>query len=174
MFKPLFVELSYYGSIQKSCHIRFISILKPCHSPHSGIFDGHGSCIDDILCYIGNLTAKLDPISWREADFHTEIMQVARRPGPTIEMMIDCHKCEHYYVTWNKAFPHGCRALDFISRQLPNIVVRSSTPDMYCLSFRKKGKKNVTTQVVRFKVQGSAQPLADERASLIKKRKLFR
>jgi len=56
-------------------------------------------------------------------------------------MTIDCHKCEHYYVTWDKHFPHGCRAMDFKSKQLPRLVVRSSTPDMDCLSFRKKEKK---------------------------------
>jgi len=55
--------------------------------------------------------------------------------------MIDCHKCEHYYVTWENDFPHGCRAMGFKSRQLPIIVVRSSTPEMECLLFKKKEKK---------------------------------
>jgi len=35
------------------------------------------------------------------------------------EKMIDCHKCEHYYVTWDKHFPHGCKAMKFKSKQLP-------------------------------------------------------
>lgn len=55
--------------------------------------------------------------------------------------MIDCHKCKHYYVTWEKDFPHGCKAMGFKSRQLPNIVVCTSTPGMECLSFRIKEKR---------------------------------
>lgn len=53
-------------------------------------------------------------------------------------MKIDCHECLHYYVTWDKHFPHGCKALKFKSAQLPIIAVRSSTPDLACLSFQKK------------------------------------
>ncbi|MCJ8501761.1 uracil-DNA glycosylase [Desulfatitalea alkaliphila] len=47
---------------------------------------------------------------------------------------IDCHKCRHYYVTWEKAHPHGCRALGFKSRFLPGAVVRSSSGTT-CLYF---------------------------------------
>lgn len=107
-----------------SCHN--ILVFKNCATFilfYSEISFGHGFCIFDIIIRVGN--------------------------G---KMMIDCHKCEHYYVTWNKEFPHGCRVLGFISRQLPNIVVRSSTPEMYCLSFRKKTQRNITTQAVRSKV----------------------
>ena len=51
-------------------------------------------------------------------------------------MIIDCHKCKHYYVTWDKDFPHGCRAMRFKSRQLPCIVVRNSSPEIEsCLLF---------------------------------------
>ncbi|MBW2407653.1 MAG: uracil-DNA glycosylase [Deltaproteobacteria bacterium] len=38
--------------------------------------------------------------------------------------MIDCHKCKHYYVTWDKNFPHGCKAMGFKSKQIPSIQVR--------------------------------------------------
>lgn len=54
--------------------------------------------------------------------------------------MIDCRKCEHYYVTWDRDFPHGCRAMGFKSKHLPNMDVRNSTPGMDCLLFRKKDK----------------------------------
>jgi len=55
--------------------------------------------------------------------------------------MIDCHKCKHYYVTWDKNFPHGCKAMKFKSKQLPSIVVRVSS-DRECLLFKiKKTKK---------------------------------
>jgi len=56
-------------------------------------------------------------------------------------MIIDCHKCEHYYVTWEKHFPHGCKEMGFKSRLLPSKVVQKSTPDMECLSFKKKEKR---------------------------------
>lgn len=49
--------------------------------------------------------------------------------------MIDCHKCEYYFVTWDKNFPHGCKAINFKSRQLPSVAVRVSS-DMECLQFR--------------------------------------
>ena len=56
-------------------------------------------------------------------------------------MKIDCYKCEHYYVTWDENFPHGCRALGFKSTQLPGTVVRRTTPTIECLSFKEKIKK---------------------------------
>lgn len=37
--------------------------------------------------------------------------------------MLDCHKCKHYYITWENGFPHGCRAMGFKSRELPSRVV---------------------------------------------------
>jgi hypothetical protein len=57
--------------------------------------------------------------------------------------MEDCHKCQYYYVTWDKDFPHGCRAMGFKSRQLPGLVVRSSTLGKDCLLFEKKHKNEI-------------------------------
>jgi len=54
--------------------------------------------------------------------------------------MIDCHKCEHYYVTWDKHFPHGCKAMKFKSKQLPSIAVFTSST-IECLLFKKKKRK---------------------------------
>ena len=66
---------------------------------------------------------------------------------------IDCHKCRHYYVTWDKDFPHGCRGFRFKSRQLPNIVVRSSSSGMMnCLLFKKKIKKDLPNEIRPFAV----------------------
>ncbi|MBW2011681.1 MAG: uracil-DNA glycosylase [Deltaproteobacteria bacterium] len=56
--------------------------------------------------------------------------------------MIDCRKCEHYYVTWDKDSPHGCRGMGFKSRQLPIIIVRNTSRGMDCLLFKKKEKCN--------------------------------
>ena len=55
--------------------------------------------------------------------------------------MIDCHKCEHYYVTWDKHFPNGCRAMKFKSHEFPSSVVYKSS-GVDCLMFKSKKKKH--------------------------------
>lgn len=55
--------------------------------------------------------------------------------------MIDCYKCKYYYVTWEKKFPHGCRAMKFKSLQFPSIVVFTSSGRpclLYASSTRKE------------------------------------
>lgn len=53
------------------------------------------------------------------------------------EAVINCRKCRHYYVTWRKKFPHGCRAMGFMSLEIPSRLVKraSGTP---CLLFERK------------------------------------
>ena len=51
--------------------------------------------------------------------------------------IIDCHKCEHYYVTWDKDFPHGCKAMGFKSKRLPSIVVHDNSY-ANCLLYKNK------------------------------------
>jgi hypothetical protein len=69
--------------------------------------------------------------------------------------MIDCHQCEHYYVTWNKQFPHGCKAMKFMSKQIPGLVVLSSS-QMACQLFRKKkSRKGLKHE----RVEGDREPL---------------
>ena len=59
-----------------------------------------------------------------------------------ILMPIDCHKCIHYYVTWDSSFPHGCRGMGFKSRRFPSAVVRHIMMGKDCLLFTKKKMKN--------------------------------
>jgi hypothetical protein len=40
---------------------------------------------------------------------------------------IICQRCTHYYVTWEKSKPHGCRAYAFKSDKIPSIVVKHSS-----------------------------------------------
>jgi len=54
--------------------------------------------------------------------------------------MIDCHQCEHYYVTWDKDFPHDCRALKFKSYEFTSKVVYKSS-GIPCLMFRAKNRR---------------------------------
>jgi hypothetical protein len=60
-----------------------------------------------------------------------------RNPIAGNEKMIDCHKCDHYYVTWDKHFPHGCSAMKFKSKELPALAVLASS-QMDCLLFKEK------------------------------------
>ena len=62
-------------------------------------------------------------------------------------LMIDCYKCTHYYVTWDKKFPHGCKAMGFKSKQFPSAMVRLSS-GRECLLFTKKrtNKKQKTSR----------------------------
>ncbi len=51
----------------------------------------------------------------------------------TLKQRINCHKCTHYYVTWEKAHPHGCKVMGFKSLQIPSVVVykNSGNPCLY-------------------------------------------
>lgn len=54
----------------------------------------------------------------------------------------NCHACAHYYVTWEKNHPYGCRAYGFKSPQIPAMVVyRSSSQE--CSLFQPKPKPKV-------------------------------
>lgn len=48
--------------------------------------------------------------------------------------MLKCRKCEHYYITWDRSFPYGCKAMGFKSYKLPCLVVLESSGHE-CLSF---------------------------------------
>ena len=59
--------------------------------------------------------------------------QVPEQGGP--RKRISCYKCVHYFVTWDNAHRHGCRALGFKTSEMPSMVVwRSSGID--CLYFQ--------------------------------------
>ncbi len=32
----------------------------------------------------------------------------------------NCFHCRHYYVTWERSFPHGCRSLGFKTKMMPS------------------------------------------------------
>jgi hypothetical protein len=61
-----------------------------------------------------------------------------------------CHRCNHYYITWEKAYPHGCRAMKFKSRRLPCLEVRHAMQGRNCLAYTPKirinRQKNATRQ----------------------------
>ncbi len=40
---------------------------------------------------------------------------------------VNCFECVHYHVTWDAAFPRGCRAMAFKGREMPSAVVLQSS-----------------------------------------------
>lgn len=49
----------------------------------------------------------------------------------------DCFKCRHFYITYEKHFPYGCKAMGFKSKDISSDVVLK-TSGMKCLYFEKK------------------------------------
>jgi len=52
---------------------------------------------------------------------------------------INCFDCRFFYITWEKKFPRGCRAINFKSKQMPSVVVFKSSGEE-CLKFKPKKK----------------------------------
>ncbi len=50
---------------------------------------------------------------------------------------INCRKCKHFYITWDKKFPYGCRAINFKSKKLPSMEVKL-TSGIDCTKFSSK------------------------------------
>lgn len=55
-------------------------------------------------------------------------------PSSNSTYRIDCRRCKHYYVTWDKRFPHGCRSMKFKAKTLPAAAVVNSSR-MHCLYY---------------------------------------
>ena len=61
---------------------------------------------------------------------------------------IDCHKCTHYYVTWDESLPHGCRAMGFKSRRFPSALVRTYSDGKDCRLYT--ARKNLPPSPQKF------------------------
>ncbi len=51
-----------------------------------------------------------------------------------------CRQCGHFYITWDKQYPYGCKAMGFKSERLPCLVVREAS-GLECQFFAAKEKK---------------------------------
>lgn len=51
-----------------------------------------------------------------------------------VDGKVNCFDCVHFYITWDKSFPRGCRALSFKGREMPSVTVLSSS-GMECQRF---------------------------------------
>ncbi|MBU3158942.1 uracil-DNA glycosylase [Clostridium frigoris] len=52
---------------------------------------------------------------------------------------INCCKCIYYYITWDPAYPKGCKLYGFKSATLPSILVKQSS-GIACAKFTPKVK----------------------------------
>jgi hypothetical protein len=50
---------------------------------------------------------------------------------------IDCRKCDFFYITWDKKFPYGCKAMGFKTVLRPSVEVRQAS-GVECLRFEPK------------------------------------
>ncbi|HAE21453.1 MAG TPA: hypothetical protein DCG47_03895 [Spirochaetaceae bacterium] len=54
--------------------------------------------------------------------------------GETPDRAPNCLRCAHFYVTWDPAFPRGCRQFEIVCRALPSQEVYAAT-GRHCPSF---------------------------------------
>ena len=68
-----------------------------------------------------------------------ELFYVTRRKTQRTE--INCFNCCHFYITYERHFPYGCRAVGFKSRRMPahEMFLNSG---LVCLLFEEKEKKS--------------------------------
>ncbi|SEM63641.1 uracil-DNA glycosylase [Paenibacillus sp. OV219] len=55
----------------------------------------------------------------------------------TEQTRIDCMKCRHFYITWDKNYPRGCKAFKFKGSAMPSAAVLSSSGKP-CMNFEPK------------------------------------
>lgn len=49
-------------------------------------------------------------------------------------MIANCLECRHFYRTYRMPLAYGCRAYEFASQKMPNLVIHESS-GMLCLLF---------------------------------------
>ena len=71
------------------------------------------------------------------------------------DKQIECNSCAHFFITWNKRFPFGCRAMGFMSANSPNKDV-FEVEGRDCLAYKDKRlmsqeKESLRTKTIRGK-----------------------
>lgn len=61
----------------------------------------------------------------------------ASPPKQESQKHTDCRLCVHFFITWEKNCPYGCKAYGFKGPQIPSIVVKSSSGEN-CNFFRQR------------------------------------
>ncbi|MDP3683464.1 MAG: uracil-DNA glycosylase [Ignavibacteria bacterium] len=52
-------------------------------------------------------------------------------------MAVNCRQCAHFYITWDRNFPYGCKAFGLKTKRIPSAEVYLSS-GKECLKFQKK------------------------------------
>jgi hypothetical protein len=55
---------------------------------------------------------------------------------------INCFKCKHFYITWDKNFPNGCKAFGFKAKSLPSVAVYEAS-GQNCQAFETKPERSI-------------------------------
>ena len=71
------------------------------------------------------------------AGLGTKLPPLNKTKEVTLSTAIDCRKCVHFFVTWEKNCPYGCKSYGFKGPQIPSIVVKSSSGES-CKFFKQR------------------------------------
>jgi len=52
----------------------------------------------------------------------------------------DCNSCKHFYVTWDAAFPYGCKGFQMKTKRSPSLSVLHSSGTKCMLFLQKSGR----------------------------------
>lgn len=53
---------------------------------------------------------------------------------------INCFQCRHFFITWDKSFPNGCKVFGFKTKQSPSVAVLQAS-GAKCAAFQPKESK---------------------------------
>jgi hypothetical protein len=59
---------------------------------------------------------------------------------------LGCNSCAYFYITWDKRYPYGCRAMSFISSNLPSIDV-FEVEGRDCLAFESRESSHKNSRI---------------------------
>jgi hypothetical protein len=52
---------------------------------------------------------------------------------------VSCQKCIFFYVTWDRSFPYGCKAMGFKGKIMPYLMVFQASGKS-CMAFEERSK----------------------------------
>jgi len=58
-----------------------------------------------------------------------------------MEKVTNCFNCQHFYVTWDKNYPKGCRFFGFKGQIMPSRMVKTTSGEE-CKGFLPKKPNN--------------------------------
>lgn len=76
-------------------------------------------------------------LSIQAAGLGAKLPPLEKKKETTLSKEIDCRKCVHFFVTWEKNCPYGCKSYGFKGPQIPSIVVKSSSGES-CKFFKQR------------------------------------